>query len=390
MNHLSRAFSIADLRRLARRRLPKLVFDFIGGGAGDEVALRENAQVFDRWRLMPRVGVDVSERSLAAEILGRPAKLPLILAPTGLAGLYWPGGEIAAARAAAEAGIPFCLSTNSVASMEELAAALPGSDRWFQLYMLKDKGMLESMLDRAAACGYGVLCLTVDLPIQGRRERDMRNGFTVPLRPGLKTAWDVLCRPQWLYGLARNPVSFGNFRGAGAGATSVAQHVATLFDPSADWDDFAKVRERWKGQFVVKGVMHPEDARRAVQLGSAAVVVSNHGGRQLDHVPGACAALPAVVEEVQDKACVILDSGIRRGTDILKALALGASACMIGRAFLWGLAAGGQDGVRRSLEIFREELDNSAALLGYSRLADISRDHLIDTCLHATASASVR
>jgi isopentenyl diphosphate isomerase/L-lactate dehydrogenase-like FMN-dependent dehydrogenase len=245
------------------------------------------------------------------------------------------------------------------------------------------------MLDRAAACGYGTLCLTVDLPIQGRRERDMRNGFTLPLRPGLKTTFDVGRRPQWLYGLLRNPVSFGNFRGVGEGATTIAQHIATLFDPSASWDDFARVRERWKGQFIIKGIMHPADARRAVQIGAACVVVSNHGGRQLDQVPGACAALPPVVEAVQGDACVILDGGVQRGTDILKALALGASACMIGRAFLWGLAAGGQHGVRRTLQILSDELDNAMALLGVRRLADMSRDHLIDTDRETAGSVSV-
>ncbi|MBV8589577.1 MAG: alpha-hydroxy-acid oxidizing protein, partial [Acetobacteraceae bacterium] len=274
MSQLSRTFSIEDLRRQARRRLPRLVFDFIDGGAGDESTLRENSRAFENWVLIPRVGVDVSERDLSVNILGRPSTLPLILAPTGLAGFFWPNGEVHALRAASEAGIPFCLSTNSIASMEGVAAALPDSERWFQLYMLKDKGMLDSMLDRAHAAGYCVLCLTIDLPIQGRRERDLRNGFTLPLRPRVKSVWDVARRPQWLYGLARNPVSFGNFGGLGGGATSIAQHVATLFDPAATWDDFARVRERWKGQFVIKGVLHPDDARRAAALGTAAVIVS--------------------------------------------------------------------------------------------------------------------
>ena len=376
MSQLSRAFSIEDLRGLARRRLPRLVFDFIDGGAGDEATLRENCRAFDNWVLMPRIGVDVSQRSLCAEILGRQSSLPLILAPTGLAGLFWPGGEIHALRAASEAGIPFCLSTNSVASMEEVAEAIPDSERWFQLYMLKDKGMLDSMVDRARAAGYRVLCLTVDLPIQGRRERDLRNAFTLPLRPRVKVVWDVARRPQWLYGLARNRVSFGNFRALGEGATSIAQHVATLFDPSANWDSIARIRERWKGQFILKGVLHPDDARRAVALGSAAVIVSNHGGRQLDQVSGSCAALPGIANAVGDQTEVILDGGVRRGTDILKALALGASACMIGRPFLWGLAAGGQTGVARSLHIFREELDNAMALLGVRKLTDVAPDHL--------------
>jgi L-lactate dehydrogenase (cytochrome)/(S)-mandelate dehydrogenase len=376
MSQLSRAFSIADLRRLARTRLPRLVFDFIDGGSGDEATLRENRRSFDHWLLMPRVGIDVSDRSLATEILGRPASLPLILAPTGLAGLFWPGGEIHAIRAAVAAGIPFCLSTNSIASMEEVAQAVPDCERWFQLYMLKDKALLEGMIDRAWEAGYRVLCLTIDLPIQGRRERDLRNAFTLPLRPRVRTAYEVALRPQWLYGLLRNPVSFGNFRGVAEGMTSIAQHVATLFDPAASWDDFARVRERWKGQFIVKGVLHPEDAQKAVAIGSAAVIVSNHGGRQLDQAPGACAALPGVVEAVGSQAEVILDGGVRRGTDILKALALGASSCMIGRPFLWGLAAAGQAGVARTLHIFRDELDNAMALLGVRKLSDIAPEHL--------------
>jgi isopentenyl diphosphate isomerase/L-lactate dehydrogenase-like FMN-dependent dehydrogenase len=376
MSTLNRAFSIGDLRQLARNRLPRLVFDFIDGGAGDEATLRENCRAFEDWTLMPRVGVDVSERSLATEILGRPSKLPLILAPTGLAGLFWPGGEIHALRAAADAGIPFCLSTNSIASIEEVAQAVPDCERWFQLYMLKDKALLDAMLDRAWDAGYRVLCLTIDLPIQGRRERDLRNAFTLPLRPRIRTAYDVARRPQWLYGLVRNPVSFGNFREVSGGFTSIAEHVATLFDPSASWDDFARVRERWKGQFIVKGVLHPDDARRSLAIGSAAIIVSNHGGRQLDQVPAACAALPGIADAVGGRAEVILDGGVRRGTDILKAVALGASSCMIGRPFLWGLAAGGQAGVARTLQIFRDELDNAMALLGVAKLADISPDHL--------------
>ena len=353
-----------------------MVFDFIDGGAGDEATLRENRRAFEDWALMPRVGVDVSARNLATEILGRPSNLPLILAPTGLAGLFWPGGEIDALRAAADAGIPFCLSTNSIASMEEVARAAPECERWFQLYMLKDKALLDAMIERAWAAGYRVLCLTVDLPIQGRRERDLRNAFTLPLRPRMRTAYDVALRPQWLYGLMRNPVSFGNFRGLSGGFTSIAEHVATLFDPAATWDDFARVRKRWQGQFVIKGVLHPDDARRALAIGSAAIIVSNHGGRQLDQAPAACAALPEIADAVGDRAEVILDGGVRRGTDILKAVALGASSCMIGRPFLWGLAVGGEAGVTRTLQIFRDELDNAMALIGASKLSDISPDHL--------------
>ena len=229
---------------------------------------------------------------------------------------------MAAASAAMAAGIPFCLSTNSVASIEEVAAAVPGGDRWFQLYIMKDRALTQALLERAASAGYRVLCITVDLPIQGRRDRDLRNAFTVPLRPGPHTILDVARRPRWLYGLLRSPVRFGNFEGAEPqGFTSIAQHVGTLFDPTADWDDVARIRKRWNGPVVVKGVLHPDDARRAADIGCDAVIVSNHGGRQLDQVPASVAALPAIAEAVGDRVEVILDSGIRRGTDVIKARA---------------------------------------------------------------------
>ena len=378
MSALARAASIEDLRQLARRRLPRVVFDFIDGAAGDERTSRENQQAFADWHLMPRVGVNVSDRSLATPIVGKDSSLPLILGPTGLAGLFSPGGEMSAASAAMAAGIPFCLSTNSVASIEEVAAAVPGGDRWFQLYIMKDRALTDALLERAARTGYRVLCVTVDLPIQGKRDRDVRNAFTVPLRPRPSTILDVASRPRWLYGLLRSPVKFGNFVGAEPkGFTSIAKLVGTLFDPSADWDDIARIREKWKGPVVIKGVLHPDDARRAVDIGCDAVIVSNHGGRQLDQVPASVAALPAVVEAVGGRAEVILDSGIRRGTDILVARALGASACMIGRAFLWGLASGGTAGVTRTIDILREELDNAMALLGQRKFIDVDRHALV-------------
>ena len=383
MSKLARAASIEDLRRLARARLPRVVFDFIDGAAGSERTARENQQAFADWQLMPRVGVDVSDRSLATRIVGKDARLPLILAPTGLAGLFSPGGEMSAANAALAAGIPFCLSTNSVASIEEVAAAVPGGDRWFQLYIMKDRALTDALLDRAARTGYRVLCVTVDLAIQGKRDRDVRNNFTVPLRPRPSTILDVASRPRWLYGLMRSPVKFGNFVGSEpAGFTSIAKLVGTLFDPTVGWEDIARIREKWKGPVVVKGVLHPDDARRAVDIGCDGVIVSNHGGRQLDQVPASVVALPAVVQAVAGRAEVILDSGIRRGTDILIARALGADACMIGRAFLWGLASGGTAGVTRTIDILREELDNAMALLGQRRFTDVDHRAAVRTGFH--------
>lgn len=373
---LARAVTIADLRRLAARRLPKAVFDFIDGGAGDEVTLRDNQAAFGEWQLLPRVAVDVSKRSFATEILGRSCALPLACAPTGLAGFFWPHGEIATARVAAAAGIPYCLSTNSVASAEEVAAAVPQADLWFQLYCLKDRDLMRNLLVRASGAGYRGLCITVDLAIQGRRERDVRNGFTMPLRPTVANALDLMRRPAWLAGVTRAPPRLGNFQQAGAGFTSVARHVATLFDPSVTWEDVARVREQWPGPVAIKGVLHPDDAVRAAEIGADAVIVSNHGGRQLDVVPAAIAALPAIAAAVGGRVQVILDGGVRRGTDVLVALALGASACSLGRAVLWGLCAGGEDGVRRALDILRDELDTAMTLLGTPTPQSVTADHV--------------
>ncbi|WP_159718992.1 alpha-hydroxy acid oxidase [Geminicoccus flavidas] len=385
MGRIERAVSIADLRTLARRRLPRSIFEFIDGGAGDERTLRDNVDDLARLRLMPRVGVDVGTRRTAVELVGATAALPLVLAPTGLAGLYWPGGETAAARAAEQAGIPFCLSTNSVASIEEVAAAVPGGDRWFQLYFLKDPVLMSGMLRRAKDSGYRVLCMTLDLAVHGRRERDLRNAFTVPLRPRLRTVAEVLARPAWLAGFLRTGVRFGNFADVApsSGFSSIAQHVAKLCDASATWRTIEAVAREWDGPFVIKGVLSPQDALRAVELGAEAVIVSNHGGRQLDHVPSAAAALPAVVQAVAGRAQVILDGGVRRGVDLVKARALGADACMIGRPFLWGLAAAGEAGVARTIEVLREELDIALALLGVPSVDAVNAD-----CLYREAPAA--
>ncbi len=378
MPRLDFAASIADLRLLARARLPRSVFEFIDGGAADERTLKANSDDFGAFRLMPDVGVDVALRSSATTVVGKSSRLPLVLAPTGLAGLYWPKGEIAAARSAARAGISFCLSTNSVASMEEVADAVPEVDRWFQLYFLKDPDLMRSMLERARASGYRVLCITLDLAVQGRRDRDIRNAFTVPLKPRLTTVLEVLARPAWLAGFLRAPIRFGNFAAAApqGGFSSIAQHIAKLCDASADWDTVARLIELWDGPVVVKGLLNPRDAERAVALGVDAIIVSNHGGRQLDRVPSAIAALPAIAAAVAGRAQIILDGGVRRGTDIAIARCLGADACMIGRPFLWGLAAAGEAGVTRALDILRDELDIAMALLGVTSMDAFSAGHL--------------
>ena len=370
---LSHAATIADLRRLAERRLPRPLFDFVDGGAGAEATLRENEQAFAEARLAPRYAVDVSARKSAADILGFAASLPLVVAPVGFAGLLWRSGELVAAKEAARIRIPFCLSTNANASLEDVAAAAGDGERWLQLYFLRDRDWMMGLVRRAAAAGYRVLCVTVDLPIAGRRARDIRNGFTVPPRPDVATALHYARRIPWLVHALREPMRIGNFEGAGSvsGFVSVAQHVASLFDPSATWDDVARLREAWRGPLVVKGVLHPEDAECALGVGADAIVVSNHGGRQLEDAPATLRALPAVVGRVKGRAPVFIDGGVRRGVDIVKALAFGASACLIGRAFAYGLGAGGGEGVARALGILAAEFDAALALTGARSPAEI-------------------
>ena len=371
MTKLQRIASISDLRERARKRLPRSVFDFIDGGVGAGHTRRANQQDFEKYTLLPRVGVDVSKRDLSQRILGVSSSMPLILAPTGLSGLYYPKGEILTAKAAHQTGIPFCLSTNSVASMETISDAVPSSEKWFQLYFLKDKGLMSSMLTRAKENGYRVLCITLDLPIQGKRDQDIRNGFTVPLNLRFSTLLEVLSRPTWTFNfLMEGGISFGNFEGhiQKDSHRSIAQHIAELCDASADWNTIRKVIEEWNGPVVIKGILDPEDAKLAIQAGAHAIVVSNHGGRQLDQVPSSISALPKIAEAVAGRAEIILDSGVTRGTDIAIALSLGASACMIGRSCLWGLATDGQTGILKAIEILRQELDTSMALLGVTKL----------------------
>jgi isopentenyl diphosphate isomerase/L-lactate dehydrogenase-like FMN-dependent dehydrogenase len=375
---LERCASISDLRELARRRLPRPLFDFVDGGAGAEITLRDNENAFARLRLMPRYPVDVSRRTTRTTILGYNASMPLILAPVGFAGLLFPDGESGAARAAAKAQIPFCLSTNSLASVEEIGTHAGSGERWFQLYFLKDRAWMQTLVQRAAASGFRVLCVTIDLPLAGRRARDIRNGFALPLRPTLRTALHFATRPDWLRGVAGQRLRIGNFEGLAKSSnfTGVAELVASLFDPSATWDDVSQLREAWRGPLVIKGVMHPKDAQRAIEIGANAVVVSNHGGRQLEDAPATMDVLSDVVTAVNGRIPVFVDGGVRRGVDVLKALALGATACMIGRAFAWGLAAAGEQGVARALSILAAETETALALLGVTSMAELGEQHL--------------
>jgi len=372
--------NIHDLRLRAQRHLPRAIFDFVDGGAQDEVSLRDNRDQFRRIALAPRVLRDVSRRDQSTTLLGEPIASPLIIAPTGMAGLIRRNGETMLARAAAEADIAYCMSMMAACSIEEVKRA---SHRpfWFQIYLLRDRGINRALMERAQASGCRVLVLTVDTKQQGLRERDVRNGFTVPPRITLRNALDVARRPGWLADIAFGPrITFANLAGNLIGAddiVSVARLAAEQYDPAMSWDAVEWCKTNWSGSVVVKGILTAEHAHFAVEHGADGVIVSNHGGRQLDGTPAAIAALPAVVDAVGDRAEIVLDSGIRRGTDVLKALALGARACMAGRPFLYGLAADGEAGVREAISILRSEIDLALALMGTDSVHALDRSALI-------------
>ena len=371
--------NIDDLRKRARRRLPRAIFDYVDGGAEDEATLRANRAGFRRYTFNPRVLVDVSERDQSTSVLGERLAAPLILAPTGFTGMLWPRGEILAARAAARKGLVYTLSTMSICSLEQVAEASPGP-LWFQLYVWRDREVTRSLMERAKAAGYRVLVVTVDTPVLGQRERDIRNGLVVPPRITVNNLLDTARRVSWLRGLLDNPrITFGNFAGteaAGQNPVSVAEYTTRQFSPAVSWADLDWFRSVWSGPMAIKGVMSVEDARLAVEHGVEAIVVSNHGGRQCDYLPGAVEVLPEIVDAVGDRAEVILDGGVRRGSDAVKAIALGARACMIGRAFNYGLAAGGQAGAEKAIDILQKEIDRCLALIGRPRLNDLDRSAL--------------
>jgi len=368
--------NIDDLRKVARRRLPRAIFDYVDGGAEDEYTMRANQADFRRYTFRPRVMVDVSQRNQATTVLGERVATPIILAPTGFTGMLWPRGEVVAARAAARKGAIFTVSTMSICSMEEVAEASSGP-RWFQLYVWRDREIVRSLIERAKAAGYRVLVITVDTPVLGQRERDIRNGMVIPPRIGANNVLDTLRRVAWLKDFVRNPrITFGNFKdtlGVRHDPVSLASFTTKQFSPAVSWDDLDWYRSVWSGPIAIKGIMSAEDARLAVEHGVEAIVVSNHGGRQCDYLPSAVEVLPEVVDAVGGQAEVILDGGIRRGSDVVKAIALGARACMIGKAFNYGVAAGGQAGAERALDILMAEIDRILALIGRPHLSDLDR-----------------
>ena len=370
---------IEDLRQLAKKRVARAIFDYVDCGSYSECTLRANRSDLELLTLRQRVGIDVDKRSTRATMLGEEVAMPVALAPVGLTGLNWADGEILAARAAQRFGVPFTLSTMSICSIEDVAGAVD-KPFWFQLYVMRDRGFAASLIQRAKAAGCSALVLTLDLQIQGQRHRDLKNGLAVPPKLTVGTALDVLRHPGWAVNVLRGRrKSFGNLEGRipeAKSLTTLSQWIAGQFDPTLSWKDVEWVKRLWGGKLVLKGILDAEDAKLAAQSGVDAIVVSNHGGRQLDGTASSIRALPDVVDAVGDRLEVWFDGGIRSGQDVLKALALGARATLIGRAFAYGLGAMGEAGVARALDIIQRELDVTLALCGLRSVREANRSIL--------------
>jgi L-lactate dehydrogenase (cytochrome) len=372
---------IDDLRQAAQRRVPRQFFDYADGGSYAEQTLRANRADLENIRFRQRILVDVSHRSTSTTILGEPVSLPLALAPIGLCGMQHGDGEILACRAAQAAGIPFTLSTMSICSIEDVAASVD-KPFWFQLYVMKDRGFVKALIERAAAAKCSALVLTVDLQILGQRHRDIKNGMTVPPEWTIGKIIDMASKPAWLRSVAlAKRRTFGNLVGHIRGMDSVnslSKWIAGQFDETLNWKDVEWIAGLWGGKLILKGILDVEDAREAVKTGAAALVVSNHGGRQLDGAPSSIAALPPIAEAVGSSIEVLFDGGIRSGQDVLRAIALGAHACLSGRAYVYGLGAGGEQGVARAIEIIRNELNVSMALTGVNSIKEIDRRVIVN------------
>ncbi len=378
LRRMQGAANLEDLRLIARRRLPRGVFDYIDGAAEDEITLARNQADYRNWEFVPSVLRDVSKIDTAASLLGKPLPFPLVLAPTGFTRIIDPPGELSAARAAARRGIPYALSTLGTRSIEEVAEAGAGGRNWFQVYVWKDRDLVRNMIERAAAAGYEALCITVDLASPGRRERDVRNGMVLPPELGPDMLLEGMLKPSWTRRfLTAEPITFANVAGwqgqDGAGAVELASLVSGQFDPSLSWSDIEWFRSLWEGPLIIKGIQSAADARRAVEHGVEAIAVSNHGGRQLEGAPTPIELIEPIAQEVGGSAEIICDGGARRGADILKALALGAQAVMIGRPYLYGMAAGGEKGVDWVLDFFEDGLRRTMALAGVRSFAEVDR-----------------
>ena len=367
-------YSVAALRRIAQKRLPRPIFDFIDGGAEDEDTLRQNESAFSDWELLPKPLNGAAKRDLSTSLFGHTLSSPLLIGPTGLAGLFWPQGEVAAANAASDYGTVYCLSHGSVCTLEQLAKMHQGL-KWMQVFIYKDRGFTRELATRAQETGYDALVLTIDNQLIGKRERDIVNGFTIPPRLDLPQMLAFAKKPSWWWAMRHElaNVTFGNYVQSNSpeSVSALAARMGSLLDPSMSWDDVDMVRAHWKGRLILKGVLHPDEAAQAVKHGVDAIIVSNHGGRQLNGAIASARALPAVVQAVNGAIPVLLDGGIRRGSDIFKAVALGASAVLIGRPHLWGLSVAGKDGVQWVLEMLHGELDRTMGLAGASNIEEI-------------------
>ncbi len=373
--------NVEDLRQLAKRKVPKAIFEYIDHGSYDQLSLKANRKDLDAVRFRQRVLIDADNRSLATTMLGEKVSMPLAIAPTGLTGLMHGNGEMLAAKAAEAAGIRYTLSTMSICSIEDVRSVTK-APFWFQLYVFKDRGFSESVIERAKDAGCSALFLTVDLPMRGQRHCDIKNGLQVPPRLTARNAYDIVTKPRWLAGvLMGRRKSFGNvdhYLKNKGGIWAAGRWGGDNFDRSLSWDDVNWIRKLWPGKLVLKGILDPEDAKRAAAMGVDGIVVSNHGGRQLDGTPGTATVLPRIADAVRDRLEVLFDGGIRSGQDVLKALALGAHGCLIGRAYLYGLAAMGEAGVAKAISLIAEELKVGMSLTGVRDVADIGRDILYD------------
>ncbi|HCI76206.1 MULTISPECIES: alpha-hydroxy acid oxidase [unclassified Psychrobacter] len=383
MKNLRKITEIEDLRRVAERKVPRMFYDYVDSGSWTETTYRSNETDFDRIKLRQRVLVDMDNRSLATHMIGEEVKMPVAIAPTGFTGMMWADGEIHAARAAEKFGIPFSLSTMSICSIEDIATHT-SKPFWFQLYVMRDHDYVANLIQRAKDANCSALILTADLQVLGQRHKDIKNGLSAPPRPTLANIVNLMTKPQWcmnMLGTKRH--SFGNIVGHAKGVDDLSSLTAWTeeqFDPRLSWDDVARIKDMWGGKLVIKGIMEPEDAIMAARSGADALVVSNHGGRQLDGALSSISALSDIVQAVQAENSNIevwLDSGIRSGQDVLKARALGAKGTMIGRAFLYGLGAYGEDGVRRALEIIHKECDLSMAFCGHTDINKVTNDILV-------------
>ncbi len=371
---------IEELRRLAKKRVPRMFYDYADSGSWTEGTYRANEADFQRIQLRQRVAVDITKRSTRVQMIGIDAAMPVAIAPTGMTGMQHADGEILAARAAEKFGIPFTLSTMSICSIEDIAAHTT-APFWFQLYVMKDRGFVEALIERARAAKCSALMLTLDLQVLGQRHKDIKNGLSAPPKPTIANLINLATKPRWCLGmLGTKRRSFGNIEGHAQGVgdlSSLSAWTAEQFDPALTWADVEWVKKRWGGKLILKGIMDAEDGRLAADSGADALVVSNHGGRQLDGAPSSIAALPAIAEAVGDRIEVWMDGGIRSGQDVLKAWALGARGTLIGRSFLYGLGALGEAGVTRCLEIIRNELDLTMAFCGHTDLRTVNRGILL-------------